>query len=115
MTTQTQARERAKARVRAKVFGTAERPRLRVTITNKNVTAQIIDDVKGHTLAYVTTVKAAEAKGSMTQKAAWAGSALAEKAKSAKISKVVFDRGGKIYHGRLAALATAARDKGLDF
>lgn len=110
----TQVRERAKRRVRAKVFGTPDRPRLRVTITNRHITAQIIDDTKGRTLAYVTTVKA-EAKGTMTERAAWAGTTLAQKAKSAKITKVVFDRGGRIYHGRLAALAAAARDKGLDF
>lgn len=101
-------------RVRSKVSGTPERPRLSVFISLKNVTAQIVDDTKGHTLAYVTTV-GSDTKGSLTDKAAWVGEQVAEAAKKAKVKQVVFDRGGRIYHGRLDALASAARDKGLEF
>ena len=103
-----------RARVRAKVSGTPERPRLSVAISLKNVTAQIVDDTKGHTLAHVTTI-GSDAKGNLTEKAAWVGEHIAEAAKKAKVKQVVFDRGGRIYHGRLNALATAARDKGLEF
>ena len=104
-----------KHRVRATVSGTSERPRLSVFISNKNITAQVIDDEKGKTLAYVSTVGAKAAKGSMKERAAWVGEELAKKAKTAKVKKVVFDRGGHIYHGRVAALADAARNAGLEF
>ncbi len=103
-----------KNRVRAKVVGTAERPRLTVTISNSNVSAQIIDDVKMHTLAAATTV-GTDAKGSLTEKAAVVGKEIAKKAKKAKITSVVFDRNGRKYAGRLAALADAAREEGLEF
>ncbi len=102
-------------RTRAKIFGTAERPRLNVRISNRHITAQLIDDAKGVTLAYVATAHAKDAKGNMTQRAAWAGEAIAAEAGKHKIKRVVFDRGGKIYHGRLHALAEAARNKGLEF
>lgn len=102
-------------RVRAKVSGTAERPRLSVFISLKNVTAQIVDDAKGRTLAYVTTVGNDAVKGNLTEKAAWVGEQVAVAAGKAKVKHVVFDRGGRIYHGRLSALATAAREKGLEF
>jgi large subunit ribosomal protein L18 len=101
-------------RVRAKVSGTAERPRLSVYVSLRNVTAQIVDDTKGHTLAHVTTV-GSDAKGNLTDKATWVGEHIAEAAKKAKVKQVVFDRGGRLYHGRLNALATAAREKGLEF
>ncbi len=104
-----------KHRVRSTVSGTADRPRLSVFISNKNITAQVIDDEKGKTLAYVSTVGSKVAKGSMTERAAWVGEEVAKKAKAAKVKKVVFDRGGHIYHGRVAALATAARNAGLEF
>lgn len=104
-----------RARVRAKVAGTAERPRLTVHITNRHVTVQLIDDVAGRTLGYVTTVKAKDARGAMTDKAVWAGTQIGAVAKKAGITKVVFDRAGKVYHGRLAALAAAARESGLEF
>ena len=104
-----------RARVRAKISGTAERPRLTVSVTNRHITAQLIDDVAGRTLGYVTTVKAAEATGTMTEKATWVGTQIGAAAKKAKITAVVFDRAGRIYHGRLAALATAARESGLEF
>lgn len=104
-----------KHRVRATVSGTAERPRLSVHISNKHITAQVIDDESGKTLAYATTVGAKAAKGTMKERAAWVGQEVAKKAIAAKVKKVVFDRGGHIYHGRVAALADAARNAGLEF
>jgi len=106
---------RRRARVRATVTGTTERPRLSVKISNVHIIAQIIDDTKGATLAYVSTVGHKDAKGSLTDKAAWAGEHIATAAKDKKITKVVFDRNGRIYHGRLHALAEAARKAGLEF
>lgn len=103
-----------KARVRAKVQGTAERPRLTVTISNKHVSAQIIDDIKQHTLVASTTVGTKQ-KGTITELAAFVGSDVAKKAKKAKITTVVFDRNGRQYAGRLSALADAARKEGLEF
>ncbi len=114
MNTATKQLERRRARVRSKINGTNERPRLTVSVTNKHITAQIIDDGKGHTLEYVTTKKA-DTKGTMSQKAAWVGETIAAAAKSHKINKVVFDRAGRIYHGRLNQLAEAARKSGLEF
>src|SRR3954471_20651720 len=108
------ARNMRHSRVRAKVSGTAERPRLSVYVSLRNVTAQIVDDTKGHTLAHVTTV-GSDAKGNLTDKATWVGEHIAEAAKKAKVKQVVFDRGGRLYHGRLNALATVAREKGLEF
>lgn len=102
------------ARVRAKISGTAERPRLTVTISNKHISAQLIDDVKQHTVAAVTTVGAKQT-GTMTEQAAWVGAEIGKKAKKAKISAIVFDRNGRKYAGRLAALADAARKEGLEF
>ncbi len=102
------------ARVRAKISGTAERPRLTVTISNKHVSAQLIDDVKQHTVAAVTTVGSKQT-GTMTEQAAWVGLEVAKKAKKAKITTLVFDRNGRKYAGRLAALADAARKEGLEF
>ena len=101
-------------RTRAKIHGTAERPRLSVNISNKHIIAQIIDDDKGITLAYATTVGSKD-KGSKTELAAKIGSEIAKKAKKAKIEKVVFDRGSRLYAGRLSALADAARKEGLEF
>ncbi len=103
-----------KGRVRKAVSGTAERPRLTVTISNMHVSAQVIDDIKMHTLAASSTV-ASSAKGTMSEKAAWVGADIAKKAKKAKISQVVFDRNGRHYAGRLKALADAARNEGLEF
>lgn len=102
-----------KARVRAKVSGTAERPRLTVTISNKHVSAQLIDDVAGKTLAASTTVGSKQ-DGSLKDLAAFVGGDIAKKAKKAKITKAVFDRNGRQYAGRLAALADAARKEGLE-
>lgn len=108
-------RAQRRARIRSVIKGTAERPRLSVYISNLHVTAQLIDDVSHRSLGYATTVGQPGAKGTMTERAAWVGSEIAAKAKSAKIKKVVFDRGGKLYHGRVAALAEAARKAGLEF
>lgn len=101
-------------RTRAKIHGTAERPRLTVHISNMHITAQVIDDDSGKTLAYATTV-GAKTKGSMSEKAALIGTEIAQKAKTAKVKKVVFDRGSLAYAGRLSALADAARKEGLEF
>lgn len=102
-----------KARVRSKVSGTAERPRLTVTISNKHVSAQLIDDVSAKTLAASTTVGSKQ-EGSLKEQAAFVGADIAKKAKKAKISSAVFDRNGRQYAGRLAALADAARKEGLE-
>lgn len=107
--------QQRKHRVRATVSGTSERPRLSVHISNKHITAQIIDDAQGKTLAYASTVGGKPVSGSMKERATWAGEAIAKKALAAKVNKVVFDRGGHIYHGRVAALADAARKAGLEF
>ena len=103
-----------KARTRAKIHGTSDRPRLTVHFSNLHITAQIIDDDKKTTLAYATTV-GAKMTGTKTEKAALVGAEIAKKAKAAKISKVVFDRGAKLYAGRMNALAEAARKEGLEF
>ncbi len=108
-------RAQRKNRIRAIVIGTTERPRLCVYISNLHITAQIIDDSKGTTLAAMTTVGQKAVKGTMTEKAAWAGTEIAKKAKAAKVTKVVFDRSGRQYHGRVKALAEAARAGGLEF
>ena len=103
-----------KNRVRARVNGTADRPRLTVFISNKHVSAQIIDDTNGITIVSATTV-GTKLAGSMTELAAKVGSDIAKKAKKAKINAVVFDRNGRQYAGRLSALADAARKEGLEF
>jgi len=102
------------ARVRAKVSGTTERPRLTVTISNKHVSAQLVDDIKQHTIAAATTVGSKQT-GTMTEQAALIGAEIAKKAKKAKITAIVFDRNGRQYAQRLAALADAARKEGLEF
>ena len=101
-------------RTRAKIHGTAERPRLTVHISNLNITTQVIDDDKQATLAYATTV-GKKLKGSKSEKAAEIGAEIAKAAKKANINKVVFDRGSKLYAGRMSALAEAARKEGLEF
>ncbi len=110
-----QSRLRRRRRVRAKVRGTAERPRLSVFRSNRGMQAQVIDDVAGHTLAAVNwTEDDLKALASMDQ-ATRAGELLAERAKAAGVETVVFDRGGYRYHGRVKALADGAREKGLRF
>jgi large subunit ribosomal protein L18 len=110
-----QSRLLRKARVRASVTGTAERPRLSVYISNLHVHAQIIDDSNKKTLASSTSAVSKEAKGNLSEKAEWVGTDIAKKAKKAKVTAVVFDRNGRKYHGRLKALADAARAGGLEF
>lgn len=107
-------RTQRKGRIRANVSGTSERPRLSVFVSNQHVSAQIIDDTKQRTLAYATTV-GQKVSGTMSEKAAWVGAEIAKKAKAAKVKQVVFDRGGRLYHGRVAVLAEAARKAGLEF
>ena len=104
-------------RVRKNVRGSAERPRLVVTRSTRHITAQIIDDLKGHTLASASTLDASirGGEGDKSALAGKVGALLAERAKTAGISKVVFDRGGNKYAGRVAALADAAREAGLEF
>lgn len=104
-----------KGRVRSRVSGTAQRPRLTVTVSNVHVSAQLIDDVTGKTLVSSTTVGNKDLKGTMTEKAAVVGTDIAKKAKKAKITAVVFDRNGRRYAGRLQSLADAARKEGLEF
>ncbi|MEH0984532.1 50S ribosomal protein L18 [Micromonospora sp. CPCC 205556] len=110
-------RARRHFRVRKNVSGTAERPRLVVTRSLRHIVAQIVDDTKGHTLASASTLDAT-LRGTEGDKSALAGKVgalLAERAKAAGVSKVVFDRGGNRYAGRVAALADAAREAGLEF
>ena len=107
-------KERRKNRIRSVVSGTPERPRLSVSVSNLHIIAQVIDDTNGKTLAYTsdTSLKLA---GTKSEKAAKVGENIADLAKKAKVTDVVFDRGGKLYHGRVKALAEAARANGLKF
>ena len=109
------ARLRRRRRVRAKVRGTAERPRLSVFRSNRGIQAQLIDDVRGHTLAAVTwTEDELKPLGRMEQ-ATKAGQLLAQRARDAGLEACVFDRGGYSYHGKVKALAEAVREGGLRF
>ena len=110
-------RARRHFRVRKNVSGTAERPRLVVTRSLRHMVAQVVDDTKGHTLASASTMDASlrGAEGDKSALAGKVGTLLAERAKAAGVSKVVFDRGGNRYAGRVAALADAAREAGLEF
>ena len=109
------ARVRKHVRVRAKVSGTAEKPRLCVFRSNKNIEAQIIDDTKGITLVSSSSTLLKLENGGNCEAAAKVGADLAAKAKAKGIEIVAFDRGGYLYHGRVAALADAAREGGLKF
>jgi len=113
----TASRTRRHIRVRKKILGSPERPRLVVTRSAKHMSAQIIDDIAGRTLASASTLDATlrTAEGDKTAKARKVGELLAERAKSAGIGSVVFDRAGHRYHGRIAALADGARESGLEF
>ena len=115
--TKTLARARRKVRIRKKLSGTAERPRLVVYRSNRHIYAQVIDDVAGRTLASASTMEAdvRSAEGDKSAKAKQVGTLLAERAKKAGVESVVFDRAGNQYHGRIAALADAAREAGLGF
>ena len=110
-------RLRRQVRGRKRVSGTAERPRLVVTKSAKHLSVQVVDDLQGATLAYASTMEAdvRGAAGDKTAKAVKVGELVAERAKAAGIDAVVFDRAGNKYHGRIAALADAAREGGLSF
>ena len=108
-------RARRAVRVRSKVRGTAERPRLSVFRSNRAIWAQVIDDSKGHTLASASSVQVTEKGLPKIDQATKVGELLAQVAKAAGIEKVVFDRGPYLYHGRVKALADGARQGGLDF
>jgi large subunit ribosomal protein L18 len=112
-TKQNQARRAFRTRTRTR--GTTERPRLSIHISNLHISAQIIDDSKSKTLAAVTTVGQKATGKTAMERAEWVGSEVAKKAKTAKVKKVVFDRGNRLYHGRVKALAEAARKEGLEF
>jgi large subunit ribosomal protein L18 len=111
------AKARRHFRIRKKVSGTPERPRLVVTRSSRHIVAQLVDDLKGHTLASATSLEAdvRAVGGDKKARAAKVGELLAARAKNAGIDKAVFDRGGSVYHGRIAALADAAREAGLEF
>ncbi|MFD1430658.1 MULTISPECIES: 50S ribosomal protein L18 [Lacticaseibacillus] len=109
-------RQRRHARVRGKISGTSERPRLNIFRSNKNIYAQVIDDVAGVTLASASTLdKEVSADDNKTDQAVAVGKLVAERAVAAGKKVVVFDRGGYLYHGRVQALAEAARENGLEF
>jgi large subunit ribosomal protein L18 len=113
-----ESRVRRHRRVRKKLHGTAERPRLAVFRSNKHIVAQLIDDDTGRTLAAASTTEAdqrATGAGGSVEAASRIGRLIAERAKASGVDKVVFDRGGFMYHGRIAALAAAAREAGLEF
>ncbi|MEM7793846.1 MAG: 50S ribosomal protein L18 [Cyanobacteria bacterium P01_C01_bin.118] len=115
--TRKQSTHRRHARIRRRIKGTAERPRLAVYRSNNHIYAQVIDDYKHHTLAAASTLDAdLKADGGSTKDAsAKVGKLIAERSLAKGVKQVVFDRGGKLYHGRVAALAEAAREAGLDF
>jgi large subunit ribosomal protein L18 len=109
-----QARERRHRRVRKRIFGTADRPRLVVFRSNRGIEAQLVDDVEGKTLAAASWLQLKKSfKGKKTEQAAEVGKLLAQNAKKAEIDQAVFDRGGYLYHGRVKALADGAREGGL--
>ena len=109
------ARRRRHLRVRKRIAGTAERPRLVVTRSSRHMVAQVVDDTRGHTLASASTMEVdlRELDGDKTAKARRVGELLAERARAAGVEAVVFDRGGNRYHGRVAAVADGAREGGL--
>ncbi|KMY24133.1 large subunit ribosomal protein L18 [Actinobaculum suis] len=111
------ARSRRHFRLRKRVSGTPERPRLVVSRSNRNMQAQVIDDTVGHTLAAASTLEEAlrDLEGTKTEQARRVGELVGKRAKEAGITTVVFDRGGNKYHGRVAAVADGARAAGLEF
>jgi large subunit ribosomal protein L18 len=113
--TKSERRKRIQFRIRKIVSGTASQPRLSVYRSNKEIYAQIIDDVNGVTLAYASSREKGVAKGTKTEAAAAVGKLIAEKAIKAGITTICFDRGGNLYHGRVKSLAEAAREAGLNF
>jgi large subunit ribosomal protein L18 len=115
LATKPQKRLRRRRRVRAKVRGTADRPRLSVFRSNRGIQAQLIDDVRGHTLAAVSWTEPELKELARMEQAKRAGELLAERAKKAGVESCVFDRGGYHYHGKVRALAEGARESGLTF
>lgn len=110
-----QMRQRRHRRIRGKVHGTAERPRLAVHRSNKGITAQVIDDNAGTTLAAASWIEADVKSLKRAERAAKVGELVGQRAKAAGVSTVIFDRGGYLYHGRVRALAEKAREAGLTF
>ena len=113
--TKQQARLRRHRRVRSKVVGSADRPRLAVYRSNRGIAAQVIDDAAGRTLASASSQEKSLVKTRRAESPAAVGKLVAERARDAGIATVVFDRGGYLYHGRVKALADAARENGLEF
>jgi large subunit ribosomal protein L18 len=113
--TKRQSRLRRRRRVRARIVGSGERPRLSVYRSNRGVFAQLVDDAKGHTVAAVNWIEPELRKLSASEQAKRAGELLAERAKAAGVETCVFDRGGYQFHGRVKALAEGAREGGLKF
>lgn len=117
--TRTESKQRRHRRIRGKVNGSPERPRLAVFRSNEHIYAQVIDDTKHHTLVSASTLepelKSSLASGANREASAQVGKLLAQRSLEKGITKVVFDRGGNLYHGRIQALADAAREAGLDF
>ena len=114
--TRTESRRRIHRRIRKKVSGTAERPRLAVHYSNQHIYVQVIDDATGKTLCAASTLdKEVEKAASNVTAAAKVGELIAQRAKKAEVASVVFDRGGHLYHGKIKALADAAREAGLAF
>lgn len=116
-TVRRQARANRQTRIRKKISGTPERPRLVVSRSTRHIVAQVIDDTVGHTVAAASSLEAEfrTFEGDKTAKATRVGELVAARAAEANVARVVFDRGGNAYHGRVAALADAARDGGLEF
>ena len=109
-------RRRVHRRIRKKISGTADRPRLAVHFSNKNIYVQVIDDVAGRTVCAASSLdKEVESSGANVPTAGKVGALIARRATDAKVSSVVFDRGGHLYHGKVKALADAAREGGLQF
>ena len=106
---------RRQRRVRKKISGTPERPRLAVFRSNRHISVQVIDDTKGTTLAYASSTEAGDDTTGNIESAKVVGQRVGERAKAAGVGQVIFDRGGNRYHGRVAALADAAREAGLEF
>jgi large subunit ribosomal protein L18 len=112
----TTAKQKIKYRIRKKIQGSAERPRLSVYRSNKSIYVQLIDDMKGVTLAAASTrTEGVDKSGNKVNQAKAVGLAIASKAKAIQIQEVVFDRGGNLYHGRIKSLADGAREGGLSF
>ncbi|MGM9842334.1 MAG: 50S ribosomal protein L18 [Candidatus Limisoma sp.] len=114
MITKQDRRNKIKTRIRGKISGTAERPRMTVFRSNKSIYVQLVDDTKGVTIASASS-KAVDAQGKKSEIAAKVGELIAERAKAAGIESVVFDRNGYLFHGRVKSLADAARNAGLKF